>query len=74
MVEGTSQAVLGSFDQRKLTASLSLFLKSEKSELSFTKEKDLSTGPSMIFDMFPGLIGFRRSSQITEGPVLMPVP
>jgi hypothetical protein len=29
-VEGTSQAVLGSSDQLKVTASLSLFLKSEK--------------------------------------------
>jgi hypothetical protein len=29
-VEGTSQAILGSFDQRKVPASLSLFLKSEK--------------------------------------------
>jgi hypothetical protein len=30
MVEGTSQAVVGSSDQRKVPASLSLFLKSEK--------------------------------------------
>ncbi len=30
VVEGTSQAILGSSDQRKLPASLSLFLKSEK--------------------------------------------
>jgi hypothetical protein len=29
-VEGTSQAVLGSSDQRKVPAGLSLFLKSEK--------------------------------------------
>jgi len=29
-VEGTSQAVLGSSDQRKVPASLSVFLKSEK--------------------------------------------
>jgi hypothetical protein len=29
-VEGTSQAVLGSSEQRKVPASLSLFLKSEK--------------------------------------------
>jgi hypothetical protein len=29
-VEGTSQAVLGSLDQQKVPASLSLFLKSEK--------------------------------------------
>ncbi len=30
MVESTSQAVLGSSDQRKVLASLSVFLKSEK--------------------------------------------
>jgi len=30
VVEATSQAVLGSFDERKVPASLSLFLKSEK--------------------------------------------
>jgi hypothetical protein len=51
-VEGRYQpakAVLGSSDQRKVPASLSLFLKSEKSQLCFTKVKDLSTGPSMIF-------------------------
>jgi hypothetical protein len=29
-VEGTSQAVLGSLDQQKVLASLSLFVKSEK--------------------------------------------
>jgi hypothetical protein len=74
VVEGTSQAVLESSDQRKVPASLSLFLKSEKSQLCFMKVKDLSIGPSMIFDLFLRLIGLRPSFQITEGPVLMPVP
>jgi hypothetical protein len=50
-----AKAVLGSSDQRKVPASLSLFLKSEKSQLYFTNEKDLSTGPSMIFDLFLSL-------------------
>jgi hypothetical protein len=45
-VEGTSQAVLGSSDQRKVSASLSLFLKSEKNQV-------LSTGPSVIFRLVP---------------------
>jgi hypothetical protein len=54
-VEGTSQAGLGSSDQLKVLASLSLFLKSEKkSQLCFTYEKGLSsTGPSVIFNLFP---------------------
>jgi hypothetical protein len=33
-------------------------------------EKDLSTGPSAIFDMFPQPAGLGHRSQITEGPVL----
>jgi len=35
-VEGTSQAVLGSSNQLKVPTGLSLFLKSEKSQLCFT--------------------------------------
>jgi hypothetical protein len=42
-VEGTNQAVLRSSDQRKV----------EKSQLCFTEEKDLSTGPYVIVDLFP---------------------
>jgi hypothetical protein len=42
-VEGTSQAVLGSSDQQKVLAGLSLFLKSEKIQLCSTYGKDLST-------------------------------
>jgi hypothetical protein len=71
-VEGTSQAVLGCSDQRKVPASLSLFLKGEKqTQLCFTEEKDLSTGPSVIFDLFPWPIGLRHRSEITEWPVLL---
>jgi hypothetical protein len=72
-VEGTSQAVLGSSDQRKVPASLSLFLKGKrKTQLCFTEEKDLSIGPSVIFDLFPWPTGLRHRSEITEGPVLRP--
>jgi hypothetical protein len=35
-------------------------------------EKDLSTGPSAIFDMFPQPTGIGHRSQITEGRVLRP--
>jgi hypothetical protein len=35
-------------------------------------EKDLSTGPSVIFDLFPWPTGFGPRSQIMEGPVLRP--
>jgi hypothetical protein len=35
-VEGTSEAVLGLTKQQKVPASLSLFLKSEKTQLCFT--------------------------------------
>ncbi len=72
VVEGTSQAVLVSSDQQKVRASLSLFLKSEKIPTLLYIGKDLSTGPSMIFDLFPRPTGLRHRSQITEGPVLRP--
>jgi hypothetical protein len=69
-VEGTSQAVLGSSDQRKIPASLSLFLKSEKIRALLYLGKDLSTGPSVIFDLLPRPTGLGDKSQIMEGPVL----
>jgi len=50
-------------------ASLSLFLKSEK-----LPEKDPSTGPSVIFDVFPQITGLGHTSQITEGPYSGPSP
>jgi hypothetical protein len=34
--------------------------------------KNLSTGPSVIFNVFPGPTGLGHRSQITEGPVLRP--
>jgi hypothetical protein len=46
MVECTSQAILGSSDQWKVPASLSLFLKVNKSQLCIQYEKDPRTGPS----------------------------
>jgi hypothetical protein len=53
--EGTSQAVLGSHDQRKVPASLSLFLEIEKipDQLCLTEENDLSTDPSPIYLQLP---------------------
>ncbi len=54
-MEGTSQAVLGSHDQRKVPASLSLFLEIEKipDQLCLTEENDLSTDPSPIYLQLP---------------------
>ncbi len=50
-VEGTSQAALGSCDQRKVPASLSLFLKREKIPAQFYVGKGPSIGPSVIWDL-----------------------
>jgi hypothetical protein len=50
-VEGTSQAALGSSDQRNVPASLSLFLKREKIPALFYVGKGLSIGPSVIWDL-----------------------
>jgi hypothetical protein len=47
-VEGTSQALQGSSAQWKVPASLSLFVKSEKTPALLYVGKDLSTGPSPI--------------------------
>ncbi len=52
-MEGTSQAVVGSSDQQKVPASLSLFLKSERIPVLLNEEKDLTTGSSMNFNLFP---------------------
>ncbi len=56
--EGTSQPV-------------TISKKVKKSELCFTWDKDLSTGPSMIWDLFLRPTDLRHRSQITEGPVLL---
>jgi hypothetical protein len=54
-VEGTSQAVLGSYDQSKVPPSLSLFLKSEKiPALVYIGKGPEYTGASAIFGLFPG--------------------
>jgi len=47
------EAVLGYPDQWKVPANLSLFLKSEKIPTLLYVGKGLSTGPSVIFDLFP---------------------
>ncbi len=60
-LEGTHQAVLGSSDQQKVLASLSLFLKSEKISALLSVGK----GPE-----YRRPIGLGHRSQITKGPVL----
>ncbi len=67
-VEGTSQAVPGSFDHRKAPPSLPLFLKSEKIPALLSVGK----GASMIFDVFPQPTGIVHRSQITKVHVLRP--
>jgi hypothetical protein len=51
-MEGTSQAVLGSSDERKVPASLSPFIKSEIPVLLYVG-KGPDIGPSAIFELFP---------------------
>jgi hypothetical protein len=36
------------------------------------QEKDLNTGPPVIFDLFPRPTGLEHRPQITEGPVFRP--
>jgi hypothetical protein len=69
VVEGTSQAVLGTSNQRRVPASLSLFLESEKipDQLCFTEENDLSTDPSPIYLQLPY---YDLSSQDTKYIIL----
>jgi hypothetical protein len=52
-VEGTSQAVLGSSDQRNVLASLSLFLKSEKIPALLYEGKGPNYRPSRDFQYVP---------------------
>ncbi len=59
-------------DQRKVPASLSLFLKSEKIPALLYGGKGPSIGPSVIFDPFPWPTGLGHRSQITKGPILKP--
>jgi hypothetical protein len=69
-VEGTIETLLGSSDQRKAPASLSLFLKSEKipALLYVGKRPEYRPFP----DVFPRPTGLGHKSQITEGPVSRP--
>ncbi len=64
MVEGTSQAIVGSSDQQKVPANLPLFLKSEKIPALLY----IGKGPSVIFDLFPQPTSLRHRSQVAEGP------
>ncbi len=73
-VEGTSQDILRSSDQRKVPASLSLYLKSEKIPALLYIGKGPSTGPSVIFDLFPWPTGLGHRSQITKGPIFRSLP
>ncbi len=69
-------AVLGSSDERKVPASLSLFLKSEKipALLQAGKGRDLSTGPSVFFDLFPQPTSLGHRSPCTQALLLYIVP
>jgi hypothetical protein len=71
-VKGTSKAVLGSSDQRKVPASLSLFLKSEKIPALLYIGNGPEYRPFSDFRPVPQPTGFGHRSQITEGPVLRP--
>jgi hypothetical protein len=66
-VEGTSQAVLGSSDQRKVPASLSLFLKSEKIPALLYIGKGPKYRPFCDLGSVP-------EAQIREGPILRLFP
>ncbi len=60
--------------QWKVSASLSLFLKSEKISARLYEGKGPGyTGPSVIFNLFPQPTRLGHRSQIMEGPVLRPV-
>ncbi len=70
-MEGTSQAILGSSDQRNVpgnvTGSVSLFLKSEKIPALLYVGKGLEYTPFHDFDLYPRRIGLGHRSQIMEG-------
>ncbi len=74
----TRQAGLGSSawlipsDQRKVLASLSLFLKSEKIPALLYVGKEPECRPFHDFQPVPSATGLGHRSQITEGPVLKP--
>ncbi len=71
-VERTSQAVVGSSDERKVPANLSLFLKSDKIPALLYVGKGPEYSPFRDFDLFRRPIGLGHRSQITERPVLRP--
>ncbi len=71
VVEGTSQAVLGSSDQRKVPASLSSKKWKNPSSASRRKRTWLQAHP-VIFQPFPQPTGLGHRSQITKALVLRP--
>jgi hypothetical protein len=71
-VEVSSQAVLGSPDQRKVPASLSLFLKSEKIPALVCVGKGFEYRPFHDFQPVPSPTGLGHRSQILKGPELRP--
>jgi hypothetical protein len=73
-LEGTRQAVLGSSDQLKVPASLSLFLKSEKiSALLYVgKGPEYRRPTGLEGPEYRGPTRLGHRSQITEGPELRP--
>jgi hypothetical protein len=70
-VEGTSQAVLGSYDQRKVPASISLFLKSEKIPALLYVLLYVGKGPEYSpfrdFDLFLRRIGWGTDLNSRKG-------
>ncbi len=66
-MEGTSEAILGSSDQRNLSGSVSLFLKSEKISALLYVRKGLEDTPFHDFDLYPRPAGLGHRSQIMEG-------
>jgi len=73
-VEGTSQAVLGSSNQWKVPASLSLFLKSGKIPAPLYVGKGPEQGPSVIFDLFPRPTGLSTGLKSQKGLYSGPPP
>jgi hypothetical protein len=71
-VEGTSQAVLGSYDQSKVPPSLSLFLKSEKIPALVYIGKGPEYRRFCDFRPVPWAYQLGHISQIAKGPVLRP--
>ncbi len=73
-VEGASQAVLDSFDQWKVPASLSLFLKSENIPALLYLRKGPVHRPSAIFNLFPRRTRLGTDLKLQKGLYSGPSP